>query len=80
MEPMSMRTVRFKTTIPADGRVTLPEGEAWLPGEAEITVVQHDEVPERPWMQYVGTLSDEDAQAILAAIEEDCETIDRDAW
>lgn len=80
MEPSHMRTVRFKATIQADGTVVLPQGEAWMPGEAEITVVQHDERPERPWMQFVGTVSDEDTAEILAAIEESCETIDPDGW
>lgn len=75
-----MRTVRFKATIQADGTIVLPQGEGWKPGEAEITVVQRDERTERPWMQFVGTISEEDGALALAAIEEACENIDLDGW
>ena len=75
-----MRTVRFKATIQADGTVVLPQGEGWKPGEAEITVVHHDERPKRPWMEFVGAVSEEDGALAMAAIEEHCENIDPDGW
>jgi len=36
--------------------------------------------PVRRWSAAIGSISDEDAQAMLQAIEEDCETIGPEAW
>ncbi len=37
-------------------------------------------IPGSEWVKFAGTISDEDAQQMMQAIEEGCERIDPDGW
>ena len=53
--------------------VVILDPQAHLPEDADVLV---EPVAEAEWMKCVGTISDDEANDMLSAIEETCEKID----
>ncbi len=50
------------------------------PADGTPVVIQYEVPQRRSFARHFGVLNDEDAQAMLKAIEEDCERLDADEW
>jgi hypothetical protein len=62
-----------------NGKVELSEPREALADGTPVEI--HYEAPKRPHVaSHFGVLAAEDAAAMLAAIEDGCERIDRDGW
>jgi hypothetical protein len=71
-----------------DGKVIVPDDRPELPINQRLRLTVEplengtppNGTPGIELLRFAGTLSDEDAQAMKRAIEEDCEQVDPDAW
>lgn len=50
------------------------------PADGSQVVVRYETKARHDWHRHFGVLSDEDAAAMMAAIEQGCERIDEDGW